>query len=148
MPAAALMLRSLTLGLVSGGRSTVGIAALTWSGASQGRLHRPAAVLALPAARPAMTIAVAGELVADTLPQTPSRLDPPGLQIRVLAGAVCGAVLAQRCRRAALLPAVVGAAGAYAGSRLGAAVRTARPGLTTALAEDAVVHTAAWATTR
>ncbi len=45
--------------------------------------------LALPAG-----ILAAGELVADKLPITPSRLEPPALGVRILSGAYCAFVLA------------------------------------------------------
>jgi uncharacterized membrane protein len=152
MPTAVLLLRSLTLGLVSGGRSSVGLAALAARRPARSPLRRglpqPAGALDHPWARPAAALGVAGELVMDKLPTTPSRLAPPVLGFRLVAGAVCGVVLAQRDGQPVAAPALLGVAGAYAGSRLGAAARAARPGLTTALAEDAVVLTTGWAVTR
>ncbi len=51
------------------------------------------AVTGSPLALPAGILA-AGELLADKLPITPSRLEPPGLGVRVLSGAYCAFVLA------------------------------------------------------
>jgi uncharacterized membrane protein len=126
-PVLTVVLRSAVLGLASGSRSTVGVAALAWPAP---RWVRAGALLA-----------TAAELTGDKLPKTPSRLDLPPLTARLAAGATCGAVVARRAGRGALVAggsAVVGAAAAYAGARAGAAARAARPGIVTAVVEDSV----------
>jgi uncharacterized membrane protein len=79
-----------------------------------------------------LVLAAAGELVVDKLPMTPSRLDPPALAGRLASGAFAGRVVAGNAG------ALAGGAAAVAGSLAGARVREMRPGLATALAEDAV----------
>ena len=92
--------------------------------------------------RRAVVLLAAGELVGDKLPFTPSRLSPPGLTGRLASGAYAGVVVGGRTGAA------VGAAAALAGSYAGARVRGMRPGLTTALAEDAVAVGVAFAAVR
>jgi uncharacterized membrane protein len=85
-----------------------------------------------------------GELVSDKLPKTPSRLKQPGFSVRIVMGALCGLVLASAASFSLIFGAVLGAAGAIAGSYLGYFVRsrtTAKfglPDLPVALVEDAI----------
>ncbi|MGY1782969.1 hypothetical protein [Geodermatophilus sp. SYSU D01036] len=129
-----LVLRAALLGTAAGGRSSLGLAvpALVAS------RRRPVRLAAL--------AAVAGELVADKLPATPSRTIPPSVAVRLAAGAAGGALLARR-RGGRLLPALAGAAGAAAGTLGGARWRRLAgrrgPDLAAALAEDVVVVTIA-----
>lgn len=151
-----LALRSAALGLASGGRTTAGLGLL----AATSRPRRPW-LLALAGT------AVAGELTADKLSSTPSRLQTQPLVGRSVAGATAAVLVTRRltapdvappvapvpetvspARKAVriLLPAVVGASAAYAGSRLGAAARASRPGWVTAVVEDAAsLALAGWA---
>lgn len=105
------------LGAATGSRTTAGIAAVALSsrskdGRTAGRLgSRPGQTVA--------ALAALGELVADKLPATPSRLDPPGLPMRMVSGAFAAAVLAQRRGVDSGLPAVVGCATAGAVAYLG-----------------------------
>ena len=78
-----------------------------------------------------------GELIADKLPQAPSRKSPPGLIARIVMGALCGAVFGGGAG------AIAGAAGAVAGTFGGyeARVRLGRllgKDLPAALIEDAI----------
>jgi uncharacterized membrane protein len=130
-----LLLRSALLGLATGSRSTAGLAAL--------------AVAAPPGRSPswlraAATLAAAGELVGDKLPQAPSRLQRPGLLARLVAGGASGVVLARRSGASAqgiLSSGALAAAAAWAGAQAGSRWR-ARAGsragadLPGALAED------------
>lgn len=69
--------------------------------------------------------AAVGEMIADKLPFTPSRIDPGPLAGRIAFGALAGAALA-RGARSPLLPGVVlGASGAAAGSFAGYCARRA-----------------------
>jgi len=122
LPSAPVMFRSAALGLSAGARSSLGVAAPVL----HGRSGRPPGVRSRRRTAAAVTCVgwVLAELVADKLPQTPSRLDRGSLAARV-ATAVCGSALL--CRRAGevpLLPLSAAAAGAAVGSYGGAAWRT------------------------
>ncbi len=143
--------RALLLGLATGGRATAGLTALALTArpSRPGPTLRPvpplpSRLLTARAAGPVAVVAALGELVADKLPGTPSRLSPPALSGRLVAGALVGAALAQRHGAPVAGPAAAGLVGAGAGSLLGARVRAAaaargRPDLVVALVEDAVV---------
>ncbi|GAA1899782.1 hypothetical protein [Lapillicoccus jejuensis] len=111
---APLALRALALGLAAGSRSSLGAVAL--ARATGGRLPALAAATA-----------VVGEVVADKLPQVPSRLEAGPLLGRLGAGALGAAALARR-EHAGLAGTVVTAAlaagGAFAGAALGTAARS------------------------
>jgi uncharacterized membrane protein len=145
--------RALVLGLATGGRSASGVAALAlttvrsdtrsgWEGRLGGGWGR-----GLSAA------AALGELVVDKSPRAGSRLAPPALTGRVVAGLVAGATLARRSGARPLGPALVAAGGVLAGSVAGArwrayaASRGWNP-LAAALAEDVVVIALAAAAAR
>jgi uncharacterized membrane protein len=139
----ALTIRSFLIGAVSGGRSLTGLTAVALT-TDPSALERPWARLAGPVGRSLLTIGAVGELVADKLPQVPSRLSPPSLVARAVAAATAAAFLA--ARRGAeptrvLLPAVTGAlAGSLAGARWRAfADRRRWPSVPAALLEDVVV---------
>src|ERR1700754_325841 len=111
------------IGVAAGGRSMTGLATIAWT-TPPGTPPRALDLAATPRARAALTIAAAGDLVADKLPQTPSRLSPQGLTSRLATGALGGAALALRSGGANPgLGALSGAAGSVAGSYLGAAWR-------------------------
>jgi len=110
--AARSLVKSLVMGFAAGGRSSLGLAApLLTSDRTPARLSGVGMV--------------AGELVIDKLPATPSRLGTQMLGGRALAGAVGGAFVAGRHGSPALGPvgAVLGVVGAVTGSVLGAAWR-------------------------
>jgi uncharacterized membrane protein len=145
------LVRAALFGAATGGRSATGLAALALRRPSPsdgwvGRLAGPwprrlAAGLAL------------AELVADKAPFTPSRLSPPALAGRVVAGLAGGAALARRSGVSPLVPALVSAGAVVAGSVAGARWRSyaASRGVSpvaAALAEDAVVLALATAATR
>ena len=113
-------------------------------------LLAPVRALASPAAGVTEALLVGGELAADKLPQTPSRLVAPVLLGRMGTGAIGAITLARRDGRSWLLPAALGAGGAWAGSVAGAAYReiAADRGWTwqAGLVEDAVaLALAGWA---
>lgn len=133
-----LVVRSALLGVATGGRSSLGLAGPVLSTRRAGRSLGPAG------GRVGSTVsllAVAGELVADKLPGTPSRLAGPGLPLRLVAGALGAGALAHRSHARAWLPVLAGAAGAAAGSYAGAGWRSwagqRLPGPGAALIEDA-----------
>lgn len=135
-----IFLRSVLIGLATGGRSSLGIATLALTAPDTGSrwTSRPAKVAAV--------LAAAGELTVDKLPQTPSRLDPRGQVFRAVAGAAAGAILAQRegnGRSRTVLAGVLSAAGAWAGAQAGAhwrglAASKIGPDWPGAIAEDAL----------
>jgi len=142
LPRPAALLRPLLLGVVTGARSQLGLAVLAWS---PPRRHDPAPLrlLRTRAGRAGSGLALAGELVADKLPRTPSRLSPPVLAGRLAIGALVGALAAERRDPATTgLSAAAGALGAAAASWAGATARTTlpertrTPDLPWALAED------------
>ena len=82
-------------GVITGLRTFTGVAAISWA-VRLGWFHPRAAWLAFLgyAATPWIASAMAvGELIADKLPNTPSRKAPLGFIARILIGAFCGAVL-------------------------------------------------------
>jgi uncharacterized membrane protein len=109
-------------GTATGLRSTVGVAALINRRASglPGWLAREAVVLA--------PLALTGELVADKLPSTPSRLGPTGLAGRVTSAALAGAVIARSTDQPVALAVIVACAAALASARVGHDVRVAASG--------------------
>jgi len=138
------LLRSLLLGVVTGSRSQLGLAALAWSAPPDRHDARVLRALRSRPGRLALAAAAAGEVVADKLPTTPSRTAPPVLAARLASGAAVGALAAGRTdRRGALLAATAGVVGAAAGSYAGSAYRraavrrTGTPDLPWALVEDA-----------
>ncbi|HEX6454513.1 MAG TPA: hypothetical protein VF060_34255 [Trebonia sp.] len=134
-------------GAATGLRSTVAVAALVNAGAP-GLPHQ----LTGQAARIGALLGVAGELVADKLPSTPSRLGPSGLGGRLALAATAGAVLARGGKDPVLPAVVVAAAAALASAKIGHDVRTAAakrvPPLAAAAAEDTVALGLAAASTR
>ncbi|HEX4429488.1 MAG TPA: hypothetical protein VHZ96_09490 [Frankiaceae bacterium] len=141
-----LLARSLALGLASGMRSSLGFAAPGLGSRRSEGLTAGSAVRLL---------GIGGELVVDKLPQTPSRLSPPGLAARFASGAAGALQLATRtpCSTKTRVTAVViGVAGAAGGSYGGAAWRRTsaggRPDWQGAVAEDAVAVSLAFAASR
>ncbi len=134
-----ILLRAAALGLATGGRSTVGLAALALTSERTGSWQTSRW-----AVRAAST-AAAGELIGDKLPQTPSRLQPPPLAGRLVFGTLGAAILAHReggSRSNTVLAGALGLAGAAATSWGGASWRKVAAGrlgndLPGALIEDA-----------
>ena len=122
-----LVWRAALLGAATGARSLTPLATQARRGAAPwpGRL---------------ITLAAAGELVADKLPGTGSRLGTGQLLGRLALGALGGVVLARRSGAGVLLPALTAVAATGAASLAGAAYREAAArrglGFPAALAED------------
>lgn len=138
-PSAGLVLRSALLGLATGARSSLGFAgpvltAARGAGAGSAVTGRAGSTVA--------ALSLAGELVADKLPQTPSRLDGPALPFRLVSGASGSAGLARRQHARVTLPLAAGLLGAWGGSFAGARWRASsardRPDWQGALVEDGV----------
>jgi len=139
------LLRPFVLGVVTGLRSQLGLAALAWSEPASGRETRALRLLRSTPGRGLTSVGAAAELVADKLPSTPSRLDPQNLAFRLLAGAGVGALAVNSTdRRTVGVASAVGLAGAAAGTYAGAyyrkllPARTRTPDLLWAVGEDAV----------
>ncbi|WP_196240559.1 hypothetical protein [Nocardioides anomalus] len=122
-----LLWRSTALGVAAGARASLGAVAFS---RAAGWGTKATAALSL------------GELLADKLPQAPSRLQPGSQAGRLASGAVGAAALARRSGSSPWLPAAFGALGAGVGTIAGAAWREAaqQRGWTwqAALAEDGV----------
>jgi uncharacterized membrane protein len=105
--------RAAVLGAATGMRSTVALAALVLR-------RRPGlpAVLRNPAARRIAAIVDGAELVADKLPMTPSRLDPPGLAGRLISAGLAAAVLARSAHRSPIPAVLTASAAALAAARV------------------------------
>lgn len=127
-----IIVRSLVLGVATGIRTTFGVSApgLFSSGAgfNPGTVRR--------------VVAIGGELVADKLPQTPSRLEPAGLAGRLVSGGAGAVILARKAGAPRLVPLLAGVLGAAAGAYGGAAWRRwaakRRPDWQGAVVEDTV----------
>jgi uncharacterized membrane protein len=113
------------MGVVAGLRSMTAPAAVSWA-VSWGGLpvHHPwLVILGRPFSRWVVTVLAAAELVADQLPQTPSRTHPAAVVLRVLVGAGVGAALGGAGHHS-VGGSLAGMAGAVAGAFGGHAART------------------------
>jgi len=126
-----LPVRAVALGAAAGARSALGVAA-------------PLAVRSSRVGTAACLAGAGAEIVLDKLPQTPSRLLPPGPQIRTASGAVGGLLLARRdgaslpvAALAGLAGAAAGLAGTYAGAAWRKRSAADRPDWQGAAVEDA-----------
>src|SRR5271155_1241726 len=144
-PSEALLLAFL-IGVISGLRSLTAPAVVAW-GAKHGWLNLHGSPLSFMGSTAAVVIFVLlaiGELVADKLPNTPSRTAPPGLIARVVLGGLCGACLAVAGSQSMAIGAVLGIVGGLAGAFGGYQVRTRLvkalkvPDFAIAVAEDAI----------
>ena len=86
------------------------------------------------------------EFIVDKLPGVPARTIPPALAVRIVTGAVCGAVTSKRCGGSRSLGAILGGAGAVGAAYAGAAYRKAAaernvPPILAGLIEDALAVT-------
>jgi uncharacterized membrane protein len=89
---------SFLIGVIAGLRSLTAPAAVSWA-ARLGWLHLEntwLAFLGFAATPYIISVLAVGELIADKLPNTPSRKAPPGFITRVITGALCGAALSAR----------------------------------------------------
>lgn len=119
------LLLAFLIGFFGGLRALTAPAATAWA-AYLGwlKLERPLSLIgSLPAVAIFSLIALV-ELVADKLPQTPSRTAPPGLIARIVMGALTGACVAAAGGEQVFLGAILGAVGGVAGCFLGFRART------------------------
>lgn len=145
------VLRAAVLGLATGGRSAVGLAAMAMTTDSDDPAP-PLAALTGPVLSRAVQLMSAGGMGAD-LPSTSSRLAGPALASRVGAGGISAFTLAKHSDVPVGLPVLAGLLGAAVGALGGArwrmhAARQGWPELTAALVEDVVVVALAAAVTR
>ncbi len=142
-----MLLRAAALGAASGSRSTLGITAVALTSGTADH-DAVASRLGSRTGGAVTGLLALGELVADKLPSTPSRLGA-GLLPRLVLGASSAATMARRDGHDAVLPLVIGLAGAGAASVLGVRLRAAaaqrlgsdRPG---AFAEDGIAALLGW----
>ena len=134
------------IGVVAGSRALTAPAVVAWAAHRNWiDLHSsPLSFMGSTAAVVVFTLGAVGELIADKLPSTPSRLKPPGLMARIVLGGVSGAAVAASASQSMALGAVLGAAGGIAGAFAGYEVRTRLvralgvPDVVIACLEDAV----------
>jgi uncharacterized membrane protein len=140
------LLLAFFIGVISGLRSLTAPAVVAWA-AHSGWLNLQNTALSFMGSLAALIIfclLAIVELIADQLPNTPSRLKPPGLIARILLGGLSGAAVAiaggQTLRLGAVLGAVGGIAGAFAGyqARTGLVRALKVRDIIIALLEDAV----------
>lgn len=143
--------RSVLAGVLSGMRSASGPALAAWQlhGQRTSRRDRlPRRVLGSEHAREVTGAMAAGELLADKHPEMPSRLEPPALIGRAVAGAVAAAALVPRRASTQVLVghALVGAGAAMLSTflsyhaRRAAVQRTGAPDRLVAVIEDALTY--------
>ena len=102
------------------------------------------AFMSVPISAYILTVGACVELVFDKLAITPSRLTPGPLGARVVLGGLCAATLSAVVQQSAIVGAVVGGLGGFAGAWAGYQVRryltTTRkaPDLLVALVEDVI----------
>jgi uncharacterized membrane protein len=134
------------IGVVAGLRSLTAPAVVAWAAHLNwiNLQSTPLSFMGSTAVVAIFTVLAVGELVADQLPSTPSRLKAPGLTARIVLGGVSGAALAlaggQSLAVGAVLGAIGGVVGAFAGykARTGLVAALKTKDLPIALLEDAV----------
>jgi len=119
------LLLAFLIGVVAGLRSLTAPAVVAWAahrnwlnlqGTSLSFMGSTAAVIAF-------ALLAVVELVADQLPNTPSRTKPPGLIARIVLGGLSGAAVAAAGAQSMAVGAVLGAVGGVAGAFGGYQVR-------------------------
>jgi uncharacterized membrane protein len=140
------LLLAFAIGLIGGLRSLTAPAVVSWA-AHWNWLHvkeTAMSFMALTVTAVILTVAAVGELVADKLPNTPSRTAALGIIARLTLGGLSGATLCVAGGQSLVLGAVLGAAGGLIGAFVGYKARTGLvralkvPDLVIALLEDAV----------
>jgi uncharacterized membrane protein len=119
-----MMLAALVIGIVSGLRAMMPLAAVAWA-AKLRILDLDGSGLAILGWRftaPVMTLLAIGELITDQLPSTSSRKAPVQFGARLVTGGVAGAALGM-ATGAVVIGAILGVIGAVIGTFGGAAVR-------------------------
>jgi len=135
------LMAAFSLGLISGLRSLMTPAVTAWA-VHLGwlKIDPPLSLIgALPSVT-ILTLLAIGELVADKLPQTPSRTAPAGLIARIVTGGFTGACITANLGQGILLGAGGAVIGCFAGyqARTGLVKTLAVRDLYVALVEDLV----------
>ena len=119
------LLFAFLIGLLAGLRSLTPPAVTAWA-VHLGwlKLQRPLALIGTLPAVIVLTLLALAELIADKLPQTPSRTAPIGLIARLVTGGLTGACVAAGGAGSALLGAVLGSVGGITGAFAGYQART------------------------
>jgi uncharacterized membrane protein len=119
------LLFSFLIGLFAGLRSLTAPAVTAWA-THLGRLRidRPLSLIGSVPSVTIFTILAILELVADKLPNTPSRTAPPGLMARIVTGGLTGACVAAGAAQRPLIGGVLGAVGGVVGCFGGYQART------------------------
>jgi uncharacterized membrane protein len=115
------------MGTVTGLRTMTGLAVIGWwahLGWIDLKESRPAFIGSTIAVA-LLTLGALGEYIGDKLPRTPNRTSPGPLLARMIAGAICGALLCIASDQSWHVGLAVGSAGALAGSFAGFYARTA-----------------------
>ena len=142
-----LTFQAAALGAVAGMRSMLAPALFHRFAArnNEGRFSpAPHGLFSSPHVGTLLDVMALGELVADKLPGTPSRLSPPALAARALSGALVGGALFAERRKPSAAGAIVGGLAAVAASyafyhlRQTVDKKTGLPDSAIALAEDAL----------
>jgi uncharacterized membrane protein len=140
-----ILLLAFLIGFFGGLRSLTAPAATAWA-VYLGwlKIDRPLSLIGSLPVVAIFTLLAIGELVADKLPQTPSRTAPPGLIARIMMGGLTGACIAAGGAHGIVPGILLGAVGGVVGCFVGYRSRTGLVhALTTrdiyvALAEDVV----------
>jgi len=119
------LLFSFLIGVFAGLRSLTAPAVTAWA-VRLGRLRidRPLSLIGSAPAVAIFTVLAILELVADKLPNTPSRTAPPGLIARIVTGGLTGACVAAGAAQRPVIGGVLGAVGGVVGCFGGYQVRT------------------------
>jgi uncharacterized membrane protein len=140
------VLHAFLLGVICGLRSMTAPAVVSWA-AYLGWIDlsgTPLAFLGYAATPYIFSLFAIAELIADKLPKTPSRKALPGFIARIVLGAFSGCALALGIGQSGVIGALLGLAGAVAGTLGGYEARTRLvralkvPDIFVALLEDAV----------
>jgi uncharacterized membrane protein len=140
------LLLAFLIGIVAGLRSLTAPAVVAWAAhRNWSDLHNTSlSFMGSTAAVVIFILLALVELVADQLPSTPSRTKPPGLIARIVLGGLSGACVAGAGAQSMMLGALLGAIGGVAGAFAGYEVRTRLvralkvPDLIIAVLEDVV----------
>jgi uncharacterized membrane protein len=140
------VLLACAIGIVAGLRSLTAPAVVSWAA----RLwwpqlqSTPLAFMEMTAVAYLFALLAVGELIADKLPFTPSRLSAGPLAGRLILGALCGSVIHAVSHQSLLIGAVLGGVGGLLGSFLGYTLRKflvtkgRLPDFVVALTEDVI----------
>jgi uncharacterized membrane protein len=120
------LLLAFLIGVVAGLRSLTAPAVVAWA-AHRNWLNlqnTPLSFMGSTAAVVAFVLLAVIELIADQLPNTPSRTKPPGLIARIILGGLSGAAVAAAGAQSMVTGGILGALGGIAGAFGGYQVRT------------------------